>query len=558
MTTLLDADTDGDFDALTGGWALPTGETVTVAFHVEQGQGHVLQVFDDTGAVVAEDPVALPDQTLAYELPADRAFYRAQIAVSHLTQVGFPDPLDYVDTLVAVSTPVWTSAPATWGEEPAADGLRRLSHATWSGFPDVARAGDTLHAVWQERQVDRYTVVTARSEDGGATWSTPQPLSTSGDARMPAVTAEGARVTVAWERHHPGRLGGDLLVATSRDGGATFDAPIVVADGNARGAALASAGGVDHLVWAQQTGDGPWTIHHARRTPNGWSAPVALSSAVAVDGPSATYAVPPRTIRHVPASVDPDVAVHGRQVVVAWEDDRDDPTPLRSGNPDDWAIFAATSTDGGESFGPDARVSPRHPARDEPTPEGLEGSPARNVDTAVLPDGTFLVAYQDPFPTGRANVTVQRSVDGTTWDAPTAITPPGGTRSYRPVLTWDRGLLRVVWQESDGPSWHLHTATSADGGRSFSPAERVTTAGRFDGWPTVAGDAVVFVAETPTGFAVHVARLPGGVRGRRPVRGCARARPRRRRGRPATPGGRRGRRARRRPSGPRRATRRRR
>ena len=40
---------------------------------------------------------------------------------------------------------------------------------------------------------------------------------------------------------------------------------------------------MDHLVWSAQSGDDPWTIHHARRTPDGWSDPVALSSAVAVD-----------------------------------------------------------------------------------------------------------------------------------------------------------------------------------------------------------------------------------------------------------------------------------
>lgn len=512
VTTLLDADGDGAFDAVTGGWARPRGDTVTVAFRVEQAAGHHLQVFDDTGAVVAEDPVALPDQTLAYDLPADRAFYRAQIAVTALTQVGFPDPLDYADTLVAVSTPVWTSAPRDVGEVPAAPGLRQLSHATWSGFPDLARVGDRVHAVWQERQVAEYTVVTARSEDGGRTWSTPVPLSTSGDARHPAVAAEGERVTVAWERHDPGRLGGDLVVATSWDGGATFDPPEVVAEGNTRGAALAAADGVDHLVWSAQSGEDPWTIHHARRTADGWSDPVALSSAVAVDGPTATYAVPPRTIRHVPASVDPDVAVRDGRVLVAWEDDRDDPTPLRSGTPDDWAIFAAVSSDGGASFGPDARVSPRHLARDEPTPEGVEGSPARNVDTAVLPDGTLVVAYQDPFPTGRANLHLQRSADGTAWDAPITIAPPSDERSYRTVLTVDGHSLRAVWQQADGPSWHVETAVSTDGGRSFGPASRLTVRGRFDGWPAVSGDLVAFVSETRSGFAVHAAPAPVGAR----------------------------------------------
>lgn len=507
VTTLLDADRDGTFDAVTGGHAVPEGETVTVAFRVEQGQTHWLQVFDSSNAVVAESIIALPDQTLAFELPASGGSYRAQIAVTQLSQVGLPDPFDYADTLVAVSTPVWLSAPANAAEAPSGPLLTRQGSGAWSGFPAVAQSGDAIHVVWQERRDTEYVVAHRRSLDRGATWSATRVLGATGDDRLPTVSIDGERVTVAWERHDPGRLGGDLVVSTSADGGASFANPVTLVAGNASRPALASADGVDHLVWQQQSGDGPWSIHYARRVDGVWGDPIGLTVVTPWNGAQATYAVPPRTIRHVPAAVNPAIAVRGDRVVVAWEDNREDPTPLRSGTPDDWAIFAASSTDGGSTFGPDTRVSPKHLAKDEPTPEGVEGNPARNVDVALLADGTALVAYQDPFPTGRANVVLQRSPDLTTWEAPVAIAPAGSTRAYRPELAVTDGVVVAVWQQSDGPFWRLDAAASFDGGRSFSAPERVTRSGRFAGWADLNGEALALVAETADGFHVHTAEL---------------------------------------------------
>jgi hypothetical protein len=511
VTTLLDANRDGTFDAVTGGWAAPASGTVTVAVRVEGGSGQTVQLFDDANRIVAEEAVALPDQTLAFDVPASSAYYRAQMMREPVTRVGLPDPLYYVDVMTAVSTPVWTSAPPVRGDPPALStgSATALSDADWSGFARVARVGDTVHTVWQERRSGRYSVAYARSADAGASWSAPQILSTGTDARTPALTAAGDHVLVAWENHNPGRFGGDLVTATSDDAGATFTAPAVTVPGNTARPAVATADGVDHLAWMEPAADGTWGIRYARRTDATGFAPMPVSTAKARVCCETQYALPPRTVMHIPAAASPALAVSGSTVALAWEDNRQDPTPLRNGTPDDWGIFSAVSHDGGRTFSAEQRVSPRHLRRDNAEPEGVEGNPARQADVAILPDGGIVVAYSDPFGSGAANVWTQRSGDGgATWADPVALAPPSDQWAYRPRLVVEGAQLRAVWQESSDPTWGLRTASSSDGGRSFGPPSNLSTAGRFSGYPSVAPGVVVFTAETPSGFAVHAGALP--------------------------------------------------
>jgi hypothetical protein len=508
VLTLLDADRDGTFDAVTGGWAEPTGETVTVAVRVEQGTGHHVQLFDDADALVAEELVGLPDQTFAFQLPAASAYYRAAVVSVPQVRVGLPDPLDYADTLVVVSTPVWTTAPENHAEavrlgDAAVTAL--APGADWSGFPAVARSGATIHAVWQERHGTVYGIGYARSADGGATWTPARTIAGGGNARHPAVAVDGDRVVVAWEEHDDGRLGGDVLVTVSGDGGATFGAAAPAGSPGSHGTrpVVVASAGVDHLAWTGQDAEGTWAVWY-RRLQGGAMAgpPVRVSTAAPWACCTTSVATPPRTIMHVPASVNPALAVRGDTVVLAWEDNRDDPTPLRNGTPDDWGIWTATSADGGLTWSQDVRATPRRLRRDDPTPEGVEGNPARQAAVAITDDGTVLLAYSDPFGSGAANVWVQRREAGGDWADPVPVAPPSAEWAYRPRLVVGDGAVQVVWQASDDPHWHLASARSTDGGRTFTPAELLTS-GRYAGWPAPAGDVVVFTAESPAGFGVH-------------------------------------------------------
>ena len=506
IATLLVADGVDGFEAVTGGWAEPIGDTVTLALAIENGAGHTVRVVDDTGAVVAE---VVPDgvsDTVAFELPSSSAFYRVAAMTVGASRVGLPDPLDYVDTFVMNSTPVWLSAPTSAARTPAlADGtsLGSLTDADWGGFADLARHGDVVHLVQQQRTGDRARVVThQRSLDGGMTWSPAVPL---GEGRSPSVVVREDTVTVAFEVHDPRRFGGDVVVRRSTDGGVSFGPAEAIAAGNAARPVLAAGDSVDHVVWQAQVDDGTWAIHHQRL--DGGSSATRLSFAQPWSGGMTQYAVPPRELLHIPASVEPTVAVHGDTVAVAWEDNREDPTPGRSGNPDDVAIFGAVSTDGGVTFSADSRWTERVLRRDEPTAEGVEGNPALSPSLAVTPDGGIVVAHTSTVNSAFTDVWVQRSDDlGATWSTARRVDAPSEW-SYQPQLQVEPGGLRVVWQQATDPTWSLRTAVSTDGGLTFGSASTLTGEGRYHGWPALTDGMMAWTAELPGGVGVVAAEL---------------------------------------------------
>ena len=172
MTTLLDADRDGTFDAVTGGLGGPHSRHGDGCRARGAGQRPDVQLFDDADRLVAQEPIAAPDDTLAFDVPASSAYYRARSDRAVVAD-GLPDPLDYVDTVEVVSSPVWTTAPPRHGEVPRlpTGPATRLASADWSGFPRLARSGDVVHAVWQERAGTQYRVAYARSTSGGATFA---------------------------------------------------------------------------------------------------------------------------------------------------------------------------------------------------------------------------------------------------------------------------------------------------------------------------------------------------------------------------------------------------
>jgi hypothetical protein len=518
VTTVLDADLDGTFDAVTGGFAVPSGGQVRVAFRIERGTGLWLQVFGLVGgehAIVAETPIALPDQTLAYDLPASSPFYYAWIVAEPAAQVSgqtLDGNLAYADTVRVMSAPVFLTAPApvTGGTQATTSGSPvALSRAPWAGHPAVAASGGAVHAVWQQRAVPVYEVGYSRSTDGGTTWSAPVILSAAGDARTPAIGAAGDRVVVAWEDHPGSRHGGVITVRTSTDGGASFGPAETLNDPTVPGArpAIALSGEVDHLVWMSME-DG-YKIRYARRNAGAWSSPRRLSSAEAYDGLPLTFVVPPRKIRHVPAAIQPVVAASGDRVTVAWEDDREDPTPLRNGTPDDWGIYAAFSTNGGETWSADRRITPRHDATpvNPGDPEKMTGNPARHASLVYGSPGFLTLAYDDPYGSGGANVYVQRSTDdGTTWSAPVAASVVTSELAYRPaLLAADGGTLGVVWQASQGRKWSLRRAVSSNGGETFSPEDAFTSGTGYAGFPRAAGGVVVWTGEEAGTYRIFAA-----------------------------------------------------
>ncbi|HVL32719.1 MAG TPA: hypothetical protein VM600_03960, partial [Actinomycetota bacterium] len=514
LTTGLDANRDGSVDVVTGGWSqpAPAATLVRVHFTVSLGTGHWLQVMDDTGSMVAQQPVVAHEQTLSFDLPATSSYYRGQLAIQPLDRISGPDYLSYEDTLRVLSAPVYLTPPSLVedGAQATATGASRLSgDVPYAGFADVASDGARTHAVWVERRAPRYVVMHRSTSDDGTTWSDPVPVSTEKeDARMPSVSVQGDRVTVAYENKNPGAHGGQIVVATSFDGGATFGHRDVLHHSVGARPATASSGGIDHVVFMSM--ENGYKIRYARRSGTTWTPSVKLSSATARPGGMTQRSIPPRVLVHVPAALHPAIAVDGDRVAVAWEDNREDPNPLRNGTPDDWGIYGTASNDAGLSWSSDVRLTPRHDRKpvNPAKPEEMEGNPARHPDLVFAPGGSLFLAYHDRYPSGGATPFVSRSDDGgATWTEPVAAAEPSAEFSYKPKLALDASSVRVVWQSSSAARWSLRTAVSNDAGATFGPGAPFTTGTGYAGYPETAGRLVVWTGESADVYGVYASRL---------------------------------------------------
>lgn len=271
----------------------------------------------------------------------------------------------------------------------------RIGASPQAGVRLVALSGGALAAVWVEEQLvdgrrfPASTLHAARSDDGGATWSPPvrvhpDPGFPSSHSFHSAGAGRDGALYVAWldgtardraQRHAPPTAdaghtahhaadgpGTDLVVAASRDGGRTFEAPGTVARGTCECCRTALAVAPDGTVYVA------W-----RHTFDGSERDVALARSS--DG-GRTFAAPVR-VHHDGWTLDgcphagPALTVDGTGAVhVAW--------PTGAGGRT--GLWHATSRDGGRTFA---------------APTALARGPLGQVRAAVGPDGRAWLAWED-------------------------------------------------------------------------------------------------------------------------------------------------------------------
>lgn len=301
------------------------------------------------------------------------------------------------------------------------------------------------------------------SRDDGRSWSAPvavnavpEPVSAEGENRPKiAVTGDGA-VLVSWTRPLGKPFSGEIRLARSADGGASFAGPIVV--------------------------------HRDRQEIT------HRFEAMTIDG-------------------------NGR-VLLAWIDKRDleaaksVKSPYRGA-----AIYAAVSEDGGRNFRPEVKVADHSceccriaAARDvngaslllwrhvfEPNERdhmlatlGADGTPVTvgratfdhwKVDgcphhgpaLAVAPDGTRHAVWFDQRD-GEGRVFYGRLVDGHV-EGQRIV---GGERAEHADIAVAGGRVAIAWKEFDGERTQLRAEVSTDGGASFRPLALVSADGASD------------------------------------------------------------------------------
>ena len=147
-------------------------------------------------------------------------------------------------------------------------GKGRINRQIWhNGSLDLAAGPNgAVYAAWTEYGGPLWF---SRSTDGGASFSRPLRIAgtDASPARAPSLAlGAGRTLYLAWTVGED--EGADIHITSSLDGGATFDAPRVVAPSKAYSDAPKLAvdpAGVVHLVYAESSG-GPFARFHVRHT----------------------------------------------------------------------------------------------------------------------------------------------------------------------------------------------------------------------------------------------------------------------------------------------------
>ena len=168
-----------------------------------------------------------------------------------------------------------------------------------------------------------------------------------------------------------------------------------------------------------------------------------------------------------------------RTVHVLWQE------IIFSGGSHGGEMLYARSDDGGRSFSEPLNLS-----------RSVGGDGKGRINAQVWHNGSFdLVAG----PNGTVH-TAWTEYDGALWfsrsiDAGRSFSPPervdtGSTRPARaPTLALDRqGAVHLAWTEGEAADADIHLASSADGGRRFSPARRLDRSPGYSDAPKLAVD----------------------------------------------------------------------
>lgn len=219
---------------------------------------------------------------------------------------------------------------------------------------------------------------------------------------------------------------------------------------------IAASGLFLHVVWFDSR-DGNWEIYYKRSTDAGvsWGADMRLTD-------------------NISESRFPSVTVSGAVVHVVWFDLRD--------GANNYEIYHKRSTDNGESWGPDTR---------------LTNNPAFSVHPSVSASGTAVhVVWHDSRTIANYEIYYKRSFDGgVNWGADTRLTNIDGESTTSSVMALD-SIVHVVWQDNrhGANNYEIYYKRSHDEGASWGADVRMTNNDAISSNPSVAA----------SGSAVHV------------------------------------------------------
>jgi hypothetical protein len=383
---------------------------------------------------------------------------------------------------------------------------------TLNRMPSLAGSDDRVAAVWTSTLNDVMDVYAAVSNDGGATFSEPRRVNDRpGDVRSnaeqpPRVVMSDAAITVIW----PSRSGSNSVIrqARSTDGGRTFSRATTLHSASlsgARGWQSLSLGrdGAVHAVWLDGRDADPSTMGHHHHATAKTAAPAPRHEGAPRQDVYQAVIAPDGTVSEAHVARDVcyccktavGIGPSGR-VNVAWR--HIFPESMRD-------IAMATSSDGGRTFGPLARIS-----EDRWQLSGCpDDGPSMAVDTK---DAAHLV-----WPTLINQTTPQKAIfytstkDGRAFEPRVRLSSDDQEDAAHPQIAVDAaGNVAAVWDEQRGDTRRIvmRRATAgtgfgaprvlSDGGSAFHPHVIAASGGFLVAWPAGSGDSSRVVVQRLT------------------------------------------------------------
>ncbi len=300
---------------------------------------------------------------------------------------------------------------------------------------DVATDGTTVTAVWRGSDGLNARIQSATSADGGSTWTTPVTLSAEGDdARAPRVVTDGTTVTAIWQRFDGTHQ--RIQAASSTSGGA-WSAPVTlsVEGQDARDPQIVTGGTTATAIWTRSDGETVRIQTSSSTNGGAWSTPVTLSAG----GENGT-------------GREPHLATDGTTITVVWSRfeggvDRVQ-TVYSTNNGVDWSI-----------------------------PVDINAADERGRDPRVVTDGTRITVVWSLDTSPRGMQSASSTDGGANWSDPVDIVDTGFLTPAQPQVVTDGTTITAVWRISDGSNQRIQTASSSDGGATWSVPVFISGAG---------------------------------------------------------------------------------
>jgi hypothetical protein len=317
-----------------------------------------------------------------------------------------------------------------------------------SRHPDIVVNGNNVYVVWQDGTGE---ILFSKSTDMGVTWSIiGDNISNTADiSEEPEISvAANGNIIVVWEENNQ-----EIFVAISDDQGETFRSPTTPNDNNlsdntgeSLNPMIKVSGNIVVVAWEDKT-PGNFDIFVAVSIDGGenFSSPTGGAD-ISDDGTS--------------ESKRPQIAISGSNIVVVWDEDKDQ-------------IKAAISTDSGANFDPPIPIT---------ADDGID-----TINAYVAISGSnIVIVYQDKAGNGDIEDIFAwvRDISGG------AVTlhnlSDNDTLSDEPKIAVTGGNVIVVWQDSGNGGIDLFVRTSVDNGNTFLSADNISNSGTVQS--TVAND----------------------------------------------------------------------